>query len=167
MSLLYNSGEVDRFWKKVTKPADSSCWLWSGATNRRGYGVFHVEPGVTESAHRFSYKLAHPYTKVGPKSKLFVLHACDNRLCVNPAHLRPGSAAQNSRDMVKRGRTALPSGKAHGNAKLTWAIVRGIRRNYKGGWGAIRALRAQYGVSKETIKDILAGRSWKEKTQGE
>lgn len=157
------TNKVDRFWNKVLKPADSSCWLWRGATNRRGYGVYYVSPGVTEQAHRFSYKLAHPHTKVTKGMRLCVLHSCDNRLCVNPDHLRAGTPKQNSREMVRRGRAIKRGGRAHGNAVLTWAIVRNIRANYKGRWGERAALCKRYDVQKATMRDLLSGRSWKEK----
>lgn len=152
---------MERFWNNVLKT--DNCWLWQGSVNNKGYGMFAVETGVSCSAHRFSYRLAHPYTSIGRNKKLCVMHSCDTRRCVNPNHLRVGTRKQNTADMVRKGRAPKKGGKAHGNAKLTWQIVRGIRAHYKGGWGAIRELRDRYGVSKEAIKDILAYRSWKEK----
>ena len=157
---------MERFWKKVRKASDGSgCWVWTGAANNAGYGVFHVEKGVTSTAHKFSYKMAHPHTKVGSGMKLCIMHSCDNRLCVNPDHLRAGTPKQNTRDMVRKGRGIKKGGKAHGNSKLTWAIVRNIRQNYKGAYGEMKTLCIRYGVSKATLKDLLSGRSWKE--QGE
>jgi hypothetical protein len=51
------------------------------------------------SVHRYSYEL-----HKGPISEgLHVLHECDNKLCINPDHLRAGTHAENIRDAVARG----------------------------------------------------------------
>lgn len=34
---------------------------------------------------------------------LFVLHSCDNKRCVNPAHLSLGTCSQNAKEAVARG----------------------------------------------------------------
>ena len=88
-----------RFWSKVDRSADG-CWPWRGCRGRDGYGAVTIG-GRKLRAHRYSYSIC-----VGPiPSGLLVLHSCDNRVCVNPAHLSVGTQKDNMRDCVERGRT--------------------------------------------------------------
>lgn len=41
---------------------------------------------------------------IGPIGDLFVLHTCDNQLCINPEHLFLGTAMDNTQDMISKGR---------------------------------------------------------------
>ena len=79
------------------------CWMWSAALNRQGYGQFHDRVGgglKMVRAHRYSYEVF-----VGPVPEgEFVCHSCDVRDCVNPDHLWTGTAADNNRDMMEKGR---------------------------------------------------------------
>lgn len=53
--------------------------------------------------HRASYEV-----HIGPIPKgMFVLHKCDNRRCINPDHLFLGTAADNTKDMINKGRAYL------------------------------------------------------------
>jgi hypothetical protein len=52
------------------------------------------------SAHRFSFEIHHGAIPDG----LDVLHSCDNKPCVNPAHLRAGTPSENMREAYARGR---------------------------------------------------------------
>lgn len=74
------------------------CWEWLGRPDRRGYGEF-TTGGKKVRAHRFSYHLF-----VGDPGALFVLHRCDNPLCVRPDHLFLGTHADNMADMRAKGR---------------------------------------------------------------
>lgn len=41
---------------------------------------------------------------VGPITDGLVLcHECDNKLCVNPSHLWPGTVSDNARDLIRKG----------------------------------------------------------------
>jgi len=93
--------QVERFWAQVEKT--DSCWLWSGATDRDGYGIFSAKlfDKSYKKAHRFSLSLA---TQVPLDAALVVLHACDNPRCVNPAHLFLGTTQQNMQDRAAKGR---------------------------------------------------------------
>lgn len=80
---------VDKFWARVNR--DGSCWEWTGEVAPDGYGKFNVA-GTSVYAHRFSYTLA---TGNDPQ-ELDVDHACHNRACVNPEHLRVTTRKQNA-----------------------------------------------------------------------
>lgn len=83
---------ADRFWAKVDK--SGSCWLWADAPNDDGYGRLKVN-GRHVLAHRFSWDL-HGLRDI---SGVGLDHKCHNRLCVNPAHLRPATQAQNNQNI--------------------------------------------------------------------
>lgn len=75
-----------RFWEKVSIEPDG-CWLWTGNTDRKGYGSMRVKstggPGSFARPHRLAYE-----HYVGPlPDGLVADHLCRTRACVNPAHI--------------------------------------------------------------------------------
>lgn len=81
------------FEAKIKK--SSGCWEWIGAKQSRGYGNYR-----SKLAHRIAYE-----KYVGPIPKgMTIDHACRNRSCVNPKHLRVMSQYQNN--MISDGVTA-------------------------------------------------------------
>lgn len=82
----------DRFWPKVDRfgpvppkhPELGSCWLWTGSTSDKGYGLFWID-GAWVQAHRFAYALL---VEEVP-GDVRIGHRCEVNCCVNPQHLEP------------------------------------------------------------------------------
>lgn len=83
---------AERFWEKVEKT--EGCWLWMGARNSTGYGhIWMPELGTSIVAHR---AVLHIVGREIPDG-LQVDHLCRVRHCVNPEHLEPVTASENTR----------------------------------------------------------------------
>lgn len=128
-----------------------SCWEWNGPVMNNGYGVIVVS-GRRWTAHRFSY-----YLHNGTEADGMVLHSCDNKTCVNPRHLRSGSAGDNASDMKIRNRSTF--GERSWSAKLTADDVREIRRMAISGMTHQR-IADMYPVNREAIGKIVRRERW-------
>lgn len=79
------------------------CWLWPFAHNEAGYGTVRINRR-TRKAHRVIYEMSVGEIPEG----LLLRHSCDTPPCVNPAHLTPGTHAENWADYAERGRFKDP-----------------------------------------------------------
>lgn len=139
-------------WARVNKDGPNGCWIYSGATDRRGYG----RPAYKQKryyAHRRSYEIHRGPIPAG----MLVLHKCDNPPCCNPEHLFLGTDADNAQDKARKGRAL--GGEKCIHAKLTEPQV--IEIKAQRGKATQRELAARYGVTQPAITAILAGRTWK------
>lgn len=131
-------------WDRVDASGDG-CWEWTGGRFTTGYGAFWVA-GKTTKAHRAAYESVH-----GP-TPARVLHRCDNPPCCNPAHLFAGSMADNSRDMVAKGR-----GPRGVEPRLTDGQVRLIRSLRRDGW-TLAAIARRVECHWVTVSNIVNGK---------
>lgn len=140
----------DRFWMKVKK-REGTCWTWTAATDKDGYGVFWYN-NKAQYAHRVSWQLTNGLIT----SDQVVCHRCDNPLCVRPDHLFLGSYYDNILDKVKKQRSSL--NEQNPNSKLTKSQVRDIKK--RASKETQTALAKEFGVSRKTIYLIINGQMW-------
>lgn len=120
----------ERFWAKAT--SGDGCWEWMGPRVGIGYGSFWAN-GKTVRAHRLAWELVNGPIPTG----LSVLHRCDNPPCVRPDHLFIGTNADNSKDMVQKGRS--PTGLRNGKYTMPERTPRGERHGSRTCPGALPA----------------------------
>lgn len=143
--VIYTEADIKRFYKYVNVGKPDECWEWIGGTSNTGYGVFSFDSKPVK-ASRFAFWIT---TGIWP-GDLLVCHHCDNRLCVNPAHLFIGTQKDNIQDAARKGCMAK---------KLTEEDVREIRVEYgigtRSSW-----LADKYGVSQVMISRVIKRKNW-------
>lgn len=99
--LIMSDAEKARFWGKVNKDGPvlfeslGRCWVWTGSLAGKGYGSFSWS-GPGHRAHRISYIWA--FGEI--PANMQVDHACHNRKCVRPSHLRLATNKENQENLL-------------------------------------------------------------------
>lgn len=143
---------VEAFWEKVDKRGPDECWLWKGAKQRAGYGHFRTPEGKTITSSRFAWVLANGAIPDG----MHALHRCDNRACVNPAHIFLGSHTQNMADCKAKGRHT--KGEQTKRNKITERQARDVLAQK--GRAKADELAHTLGVTPGAIHAIWRGDAW-------
>lgn len=146
----------DLILQRVNK-VESGCWLWTGTLRPDGYGCVSVDT-KKYLAHRLAF---HLWRGFALDSLLLVLHKCNNKGCVNPAHLYDGTHKDNAIDAVKAGVWVDNSAERSGITKFTWNDVRTMRKLRSEG-KTLCALSVQYKCHLNTIWQITNNKRWKE-----
>ena len=166
--LAYFEGKIGelrimRFWSKVDMRGPDECWDWKESLTHgnTGYGRFKVASYVTLHSSRVAWSLAN---KREP-GELIVRHKCDRPRCCNPAHLEIGTIADNSRDMVLRGRArnGCLGGVRNPRAKLTEAQVADIVLRLRRGENNKQIAR-HHPIGHALVSRIRLGLSWRKET---
>lgn len=133
---------------------DGECIIWTGCKDKDGYGLVVFGHGKMFRLTRVLWKLAH-----GPiPPKMFVCHTCDRPSCVNVKHFFLGTAGDNTRDMIRKGRNRNPRGERHSSAKLPDRAIPEIIALRKQGL-TLDAIAKKYGVAFTHISKICRGES--------
>ena len=132
------------------------CWnITSHSLDSDGYPQLAVA-GKKKKGHRLAYELVCGEIPSG----MCILHSCDNRRCINPAHLWVGTVAENNRDAHAKGRSSGGSLKGERNhkAKLTAEQVIYIRQHPE-----INncEMGRMFGVCDVSISDIRLYKHWR------
>jgi hypothetical protein len=156
------------FWAKVDRSGGvDACWPWKGSRLGEYGGFCWKRKNV--GAHRVAWILTNGEP---PDDKPNILHRCDNPPCCNPAHLFPGTLADNANDMHSKGRFPVrrgdrhwsrlhpekrPRGETINTAKLTTADVAAIRLSAE----SSPRLAVRYGVNRTLIWQIRTRKIWR------
>lgn len=197
-----NMTTEERFWPKVDIREVEECWEWMAFRDKDGRGLFYVDRyRGNDAAHRVAWELT--WGKI-PEGLIVRHFVCDNPPCCNPFHLALGTMADNTADMMRKGRNggqfecgekhimhlhperrargerngsrayperqlqyyllhpeAIIRGEAHYASKLTDRKVRTMRAFHALNLFSLREMARIYGVSSETARHAILGRTWK------
>lgn len=149
------SGQAIQWLKAHVRHADArNCLTWPFARFPTGRAKIGFE-GRTTFAYRVMCCLAHGDP---PTAQHEVAHSCGrgHEGCVNPAHLRWATSAENGQDMVRHGTSTR--GTRNPMVKLTEDDVRSIRA--LAGTLTQAKLAAHYGVHPQHVHCIVVGKAW-------
>lgn len=143
---------LERLRRYAPEGAPDECWEWTRARNKN-YGMISVGNGKLRGAHIIAWELANDAEL---PAGMLIRHTCDNPPCTNPGHLLLGTQADNTADMVSRGRN-VPLKPGH--KQRTPEDVVEIRRLAAEGVSHAQ-IAERVGCSRVSVSRIVNGRSF-------
>jgi hypothetical protein len=133
---------------------EGQCLIWTGRLHpdtKRGLITYKLK---TTTSYRWAAMARE--RRLDVPEDIQTRHLCGCSDCVNPEHLRFGTASENAEDKVIHGTATI--GMRNGTSKLTDEQVHKIWNAR--GTTSQRDISRQYGVSRENIQCILSGQTW-------
>lgn len=125
----------------------------SHAPNTKGYPTL-MKSGKKWTIARYIQTQLHGKIPTG----ILVCHTCDNRVCINPAHLFLGTPKDNMTDMIRKNRKINVYGTRNGSNKLTEDLVLRIKCEVE--TLSCSEVGRKYNISIRTVNEIKNGRTW-------
>ena len=143
-----------RLWSRVAIDDADKCWVWQGYCKQSGHGQIgdSKRRGATRPTHQVAWEFFNGRPVAAGKQ---INHHCDNPPCCNPRHLYEGTAQDNGRDAVERGRVARGAALPH--TKLTPEQVREIRQMDL----PQSKIAEQFGISPGHVSAIRSRKEWR------
>ncbi len=132
------------------------CWEYKKRINPNGYGLIKTRYG-NKNASRAAWMAWKGEITKG----LFVLHKCDNRLCINPDHLFLGTHQDNMNDMMQKNRQNKRPGEKHHTSIFMDEDIVEIRRLWDSGENTQASIARKYNAGIATIHNIVKRKTWK------
>lgn len=154
--------QIASFWDRVDKDGPTvredlgPCWEWAGSVTG-GYGyVGFGKNRVTKSKHTYVHRLSWEIHYGNIPEGLWVLHRCDNQLCVRPDHLFVGTNKDNMQDAKNKGRK-------RGDFRrwtLSTEEVQNVIWKHLSGM-SLRNIASDYKLTFQQIQRIVSGKAYR------
>jgi hypothetical protein len=133
-----------------TKRTENNCMEWQ-LMRDEGYGKYRINQKKVVVS-RVVCELVYGSPDAGQQA----LHSCDNPPCINPDHLRWGTANDNNQDKIERGRL---KGERHPRAKFSDAQILELKQMIVAGYPSNEII-TKFKISKESFYGIKSGKDW-------
>jgi hypothetical protein len=150
-------GEIRRFIEMVKRTETDECIIWPYGRNTNGYGRMGVpNEKKTQSVHRVICREVHGEPPIGMTD---ASHSCGRGAdgCINHRHVRWTTHKDNMQEMNVHGTSQR--GEKSITAKLRADQIPQIRALRESGL-LMREIADNFGVSQNTISQIILGRRW-------
>jgi len=148
---LYSPAVIKRFLANV-KPGANGCLEWAGALNDDGYGKISVGGREDQEKVRVHRWVLQSVLGVILPPEILACHGCDNRACIHPGHIFPGTQQDNMDDMVAKGRSVT----VRNRMAFTDEEVLEIREKNL----PLKEIMERFGVSKATASYARSGKTY-------